>query len=118
MTKEATLTISLPESLRQELDREAKIANRPVERLVIGWIQMGLQDRKAGQGNGQRERELAAIEKTGLLPSAGEARMFFEGLKKTLGLEGHPTIDRGELRRRLGSISLSNLIIAERNEGR
>jgi predicted transcriptional regulator len=111
MVRETTLTIRLPDALRQRLDREASASDRPLNSVVVDFIQLGLRTREIAHEKDERERELKAIDKTGLVEPLGE------------GWEEYLVAARGiaheEVRETLAGLSPFSVdIIAERNEER
>lgn len=67
----------------------------------------------------QRERERQVLLEKGLIMSAKEQHAFVERLMSTLGLDARELPSHEELRQELEGVPpLSELIIAERDEGR
>lgn len=111
MAGEAMLTIRLPDVLRRELDREMSASNRPLDSVVIDLIRLGLGLKESTRQKSQREREMEAMAKTGLVEPLGGA---WEEYLKTARKITHT-----EVREMLtGLTPFSEDIIAERNEGR
>ena len=111
-----TIAVQLPESLVKRLEEEGVPVNEALAEALEEW----LAKRRALSLSPTSERQsiMKAIAKTGLLPSPEEQLAFFEGLVKTLGLEEHKPISHDELRKQLQGVTLSDLIVAERAEGR
>lgn len=111
MAKETKLTIRLPDALRQRLDREASTSDRSLNSVVVDFIQLGLKAREIAHEKDQRERELEAIEKTGLVEPLGEGWEEY--------LAAAREITHEEVREMLAGLSpFSADIITERDEGR
>ena len=111
MARETTLTIRLPDALRQKLDREASASDRSLNSVVIDFIQLGLKAREITHEKDQRERELEAIVKTGLVEPLGEGWEEYLALAREISHE--------EVREMLVGLSpFSADIVAERDEGR
>lgn len=111
MARETALTIRLSDDLRQRLDREASASDRSLDSIVIDFIQLGLKAKEIAHEKDQRERELEAIAKTGLVEPLGEG--WEEYLVAAKG------ITHKEVREMLAGLSpFSADIISERDEGR
>jgi len=111
MVRETTLTIRLPDALRQRLDREASASDRPLNSVVVDFIQLGLKAKEIEYEKDQRERELGAIEKTGLVEPLGDGWDEY--------LVAAREVTHKEVRKTLAGLSpFSADIIAERDEGR
>ncbi len=110
------VVVQLPETLVKRLEEEGVPVNEAMAEALGEW----LAKRRVPSlpPTSERQRIMKAIAKTGLLPSSEEQLAFFEGLMKTLGLEEHEPVSHDELRKQLQGVTLSDLIIAERAEGR
>jgi hypothetical protein len=108
------VAVQLPESLVKRLEEEGVPVNEAMAEALGEW----LAKRRASSlpPASERQRIMKAIAKTGLLPSPEEQHAFFEGIVKTLGLEEHKLISHDELRQQLQGVTLSDLIVAERDE--
>jgi len=111
-----TIAVQLPESLVKRLEAEGVPVNEAMAEALEEWLAKRRASSVPPTSEGQKI--IKAIAKTGLLPSPEEQHAFFEGLIKTLGLEGHKLVSHDELRKQLQGVTLSDLIVAERAEGR
>jgi predicted transcriptional regulator len=111
MASDTTLTIRLPDALRQELDYETSLSNRSLNSVIVELIQAGLKTRESTHQKRLWERDMDAISKTGLVEPRGECwRGYVEAARE---------ITHAQVREMLAGLSpLSEDIIAERNEGR
>jgi len=109
------IAVQLPESLVKRLEEEGVPVNEAMAEALEEWLAR----RRAPSlpSTSERQSIMKAVANTGLLPSPEEQRAFIEGLVKTLGLEEHEPVSHDELRKQLQGVTLSDLIIAERNVG-
>jgi sugar-specific transcriptional regulator TrmB len=113
----STVTVQLPETLAESLRREAL----PPDKAIIEALEEWLEKRRQEQAEEAEklERVLEAMRSTGLWHSQEDQRTFIERLISTLGLEAVELPSHEELRQELAGVPpLSELIIAERDEGR
>ncbi len=115
----STITVQLPETLAESLRRETL----PPDKAIIEALEEWLEKRRPGQAEEakklEREQVLEAMRSTGLWRSQEDQRTFVERLIRTLGLEAIELPSHEELRQELEGVPpLSELIIAERDEGR
>ncbi len=115
----STVTVRLPETLAESLSREALPPDAAIIAALEEWLEQREQERTKEAKRLERERVLEAIRSTGLWRSQEEQRAFVERLISTLGLEAVELPSHEELRKELEGVPpLSELIIAERDEGR
>jgi len=115
----STVTVRLPETLAKSLSREALPPDEAIIAALEEWLEQREQERAKEAKKLERERVLEAIRSTGLWHSQEDQRAFVEGLISTLGLEAVELPSHEELRQELEGVPpLSELIIAERDEGR
>ena len=121
----STITVRLPETLAESLRRETLPPDKAIIRALEEWLEKRRQEQAAGAerekeaAKSERERVLEAIRSTGLWHSQEDQRAFVERLISTLGLEAVELPSHEELRKELEGVPpLSELIIAERDEGR
>lgn len=114
-----TMEIRLPEPLAKRLDEETVPADQAVVEALEAWLERREQERVKEIEKLERERVLEVIRSTGLWRSREDQRAFVEKLMSTLGIKPGDLPSHEELRQELEGVpSLSELIIAERNEGR
>ena len=114
-----TVTVRLPEALAASLSREALPPDEVIIKALEEWLEQREQERVKEAKKLERERVLEAIRSTGLWCSHEDQRAFVERLMSTLGLEAVELPSHEELRQELEGVPpLSELIIAERDEGR
>ena len=121
----STITVRLPETLAESLRRETLPPDKAIIRALEEWLEKRRQEQAGGAerekeaAKSERERVLEAIRSTGLWHSQEDQRAFVERLISTLGLEAVELPSHEELRKELEGVPpLSELIIAERDEGR
>jgi hypothetical protein len=110
-----TIAVQLPELLVKRLEEEGVPVNEAMAEALEEWL--AKRRPPSLPPTSERQSIIKAIAKTGLLPSPEEQLAFFEGIVKTLGLEKHKPVSHDELRKQLQGVTLSDLIIAERDEG-
>jgi hypothetical protein len=114
-----TVTVRLPETLAKSLSREALPPDEAIIKALEEWLEQREQERAKEAKKLERERVWEAIRSTGLWHSQEDQRAFVERLISTLGLETVELPSHEELRQELEGVPpLSELIIAERDEGR
>jgi len=121
----STITVRLPETLAESLRREVLAPDKAIIKALEEWLEKRRQEqaeeaeREKEAAKSERERVLEAIRSTGLWHSQEDQRAFVERLISTLGLEAVELPSHEELRQELEGVPpLSELIIAERDEGR
>jgi len=115
----STITVRLPETLAESLRRETLPPDEAIIKALEEWLEQREQERAKEAKKLERERVLEAIRSTGLWRSQEDQRAFVERLMSTLGLEAVELPSHEELRQELEGVPpLSELIIAERDEGR
>jgi hypothetical protein len=115
----STITIQLPETLAESLRRETLPPDKAIIEALEEWLEKRRQEQADGAKKLERKRVLEAIRSTGLWRSQEDQRTFVERLMNTLGLEAVELPSHEELRQELEGVPpLSELIIAERDEGR
>lgn len=113
------ITVQLPETLAESLSKETLPPDEAVIKALEEWLEQREQERAKEAKKLERERVLKAIRSTGLWRSQEDQRTFVERLMNTLGLEAVELPSHEELRQELKGVPpLSELIIAERDEGR
>lgn len=114
-----TMEIRLPEPLAKRLDEETVPADQAVVEALEAWLERRERERVKEIEKLERERVLEVIRSTGLWRSREDQRAFVEKLMSTLGIKPGDLPSHEELRQELEGVPpLSELIIAERNEGR
>ena len=115
----STITVQLPETLAESLRREVLPPDKAIIKALEEWLEKRRQERAKEAKKLEQERVLEAIRSTGLWRSQEDQRAFVERLMSTLGLEAVELPSHEELRQELEGVPpLSELIIAERDEGR
>jgi hypothetical protein len=115
----STITVQLPEDLAESLRREVLPPDKAIIKALEELLERRRQERAKEANKLERERVLGAIRSTGLWHSQEDQRAFVERLISTLGLEAIELPSHEELRQELEGVPpLSELIIAERDEGR
>ena len=113
------IEVRLPEPLAKRLQEEAVPADEAIVEALEEWLEQREQERAKEAKKLERERVLEAIRSTGLWRSQEDQRTFVERLISTLGFEAVELPSHEELRQELEGVPpLSELIIAERDEGR
>jgi hypothetical protein len=114
-----TITVRLPETLAESLRRETLPLDKAIIEALEEWLERRRQEQAKGAKKLEWKRVLEAIRSTGLWHSQEDQRAFVESLIRTLGLEAIELPSHEELRQELAGVPpLSELIIAERDEGR
>jgi Arc/MetJ-type ribon-helix-helix transcriptional regulator len=113
----STITVQLPEDLAESLRREVLPPDKVVIKALEEWLEKRRQEqaeeaeREKGAAKSEREQVMEAIESTGLVEPMGAG---WEHL-----ISKAPRMNHDKLQLIMaGKPSLSELIIAERNEGR
>ena len=108
-----TIEVRPPEPLAKRLQDEAVPADEAIIEALEAWLERREKERD------EKERALRALVEGGLTMSVEEQHAFVEGLMSALGIEAGELPSHEELRRELEGVPpLSELIIAERDEGR
>lgn len=106
-----TITVRLPESLAESLRREALPPDEAIIQALEEWLEKRQEE--------QRERARQVLLEKGLIMSSEERHAFVERLMNALGIQAEDLPSHDELRQELKGVPpLSELIIAERDEGR
>jgi hypothetical protein len=113
----STITVQLPETLAESLRRETLPPDKAIIEALEEWLERRRQEqaeeaeRENEAEKSEREQVTEAIKSTGLVEPMGA------GWKRLISKA--PRMSHDELQRIMaGKPSLSELIIAERNEGR
>ena len=115
----STITVQLPQALAESLRRETLPPDKAIIKALEEWLEKRRQERAKEAKKLERERVFEAIRSTGLWHSQEDQRAFVERLISTLCLEAVELPSHEELRQELEGVPpLSELIIAERDEGR
>jgi Arc/MetJ-type ribon-helix-helix transcriptional regulator len=106
-----TITVRLPESLVESLSREALSPDEVIIEALEEWLGKRQEE--------QRKRERQVLLEKGLIMSSAERHAFVERFMNALGIQAEELPSHDELRQELKGVPpLSELIIAERDEGR
>jgi hypothetical protein len=115
----STITVQLPKTLAENLRRETLPPDEAIIEALQEWLERRKKEQVEETKKLQRERVLKAMRSTGLWRSQEDQRTFVRSLLSTLDLETIELPSHEELRRELEGVPpLSELIIAERDEGR
>jgi hypothetical protein len=115
----STITVQLPETLTESLRRQTLPPDEAIIEALEEWLEKRRQEQAEEANKLERKRVLEAIRSTGLWHSQEDQQAFVESLIRTLGLEAIELPSHEELRQELAGVPpLSELIIAERDEGR
>jgi uncharacterized protein (DUF934 family) len=107
----STIEVRLPEPLAKRLQQEALPPDEAIIKALEEWLEKRQEE--------QRKRERQVLLDRGLIMSPEEQHAFVERLMSTLGLDTRELPSHEELRQELEGVPpLSELIIAERDEGR